>query len=101
MGKGDIPDLSKPAVQKESPMFSWLPSAPYLILELGKEYEYAVVYACVGLPFGYIVETTYIFARDPQALTKNVIDLQGIKTRLTAQGIKSEKIKIVPQPTNC
>merc|ERR1712176_1005613 len=87
MLKGQIPDLAKPAVQKESPLSSWLPSAPYLILEVGKEYEYAVVYACVDLPFGYIVETTYIFARDPQALSKNAIDLDGIKSRLTAQGI--------------
>merc|ERR1711971_1072943 len=80
--KGQIPDLKKPAVQKESPLFSFMPSAPYLILEVGKEYEYAVVYACVGLPFGHIIETTYIFARDPQALEKNIIDLNGIKSRL-------------------
>lgn len=99
--KGEIPDLSKPAVQKESPLSSWLPSAPYLILEVGKNYEYAVVYACVGLPFGNIVETTYIFARDPQALAKNSIDLDGIKSRLAPQGIDVSKIKIVPHPTNC
>merc|ERR1712187_305331 len=99
--KGEIPDLSRPAVQKESPLASWLPSAPYLVLEVGKEYEYAVVYACVGLPFGYTVETTYIFARDPQALAKNSLDMDGIKSRLTAMGIDTSKIKTVPQPTNC
>lgn len=99
--KGKIPDLSKPAVQEESPLFSFMPSAPYLILEVGKHYEYAVVYACVGLPFGQIVETTYIFARDSQALAKGSIDFEGIKSRLSVQGIDASKIKIVPQPTNC
>merc|ERR1711976_991593 len=99
--KGDIPDLTKPAVQKESPMYSWLPSAPYLVLEVGKEYEYAVVYACVGLPLGHIVETTYIFHRDPQAVSKNLIDLDGIKGRLTKQGIDPTKIKLIDQPKNC
>lgn len=99
--KGKIPDLSKPAVQEESPLVSWLPSAPYLILEVGKEYEYAVVYACVDLPLGSEVETTYIFHRNPQALTKGLIDMDGINARLKAQGIPYEKIKVVPQPTNC
>mmetsp|Transcript_80895 Transcript_80895/g.182517 ORF Transcript_80895/g.182517 Transcript_80895/m.182517 type:complete len:199 (+) Transcript_80895:83-679(+) len=99
--KGEIPDLSKPAVQHESPMFSWAPSAPYLVLEVGKDYEYAVVYACVDLPLGNVVETTYIFHRDPQALTKNMIDMDGINSRLKAQGIGYDKIKVVPQPANC
>merc|ERR1712039_507331 len=99
--KGEIPDLSKPAVQKESPMFSWLPSAPYLILEVGKEYEYAVVYACIDLPLGSEVETTYIFHRDPQAITKGLLDMDGINTRLKAMGIGYDKIKHVPQPSNC
>merc|ERR1712194_46806 len=99
--KGQIPDLAKPAVQKESPLSSWLPSAPYLILEVGKEYEYAVVYACVDSIFGVLAETTYIFARDPQALEKNIIDLKGIKSRLSAQGIAADTIKIVPHPANC
>lgn len=102
--KGQIPDLTKPAVQKESPLSSWLPTAPYLILELGKNYEYAVVYACVQLPFGHMVETTYIFARDSQALAKEgayKIDFDGIKSRLKAQGIDPTQIKLVPQPTTC
>lgn len=99
--KGQIPDLSKPAVQEESPVFSWMPTAPYLVLEVGKQYEYAVVYACVALPFGQTVQTTYIFARDPQALAKNAIDLDGIKRRLNAQGIETTKIQAVLQPSNC
>ena len=32
----------------ESPFQPWLPSAPYWVMEVGKHYEYAVVYACVG-----------------------------------------------------
>jgi len=100
--KGKIPDLAEPAVQKESPMFGWLPAAPYLILEVGAEYEHAVVYACVDLPFGNVVETIYVFARDPGALEKNSIDLEGIKRRLREQGIDgADKIALVPQPTNC
>lgn len=99
--KGQIPDLTKPAVQKESPLFSFLPTAPYLVLEVGKDYEYAVVYACVQLPFGKTVQTTYIFHRNSQALTKSLIDLDGIKTRLTAQGIDVSLIIPVPQPADC
>lgn len=99
--KGKIPDLSKPAVQEESPLLSWLPNAPYLVLEVGHEYEYAVVYACVDLPLGSEVETTYIFHRDPQAVTKKLLDMDGINGRLKAQGIGYEKIKVVPQPTDC
>merc|ERR1711976_173620 len=88
--KGKIPDLSKPAVQEESPLFSWMPTAPYLVLEVGQDYEYAVVYACVELPLGQSVQTTYIFARDSQALTKKNIGLDGIKSRLNAQGIDTK-----------
>eukprot|EP00928_Gymnodinium_smaydae_P082796 TRINITY_DN66086_c0_g1_i1.p1 TRINITY_DN66086_c0_g1~~TRINITY_DN66086_c0_g1_i1.p1 ORF type:complete len:211 (+),score=20.47 TRINITY_DN66086_c0_g1_i1:40-633(+) len=99
--KGKIPDLSKPAVQEESPLVSWLPSAPYLVLEVGKDYEYAVVYACIDLLFGSKVETTYIFHRDPQAVSKGLLDMDGITTRLKAQGINCEKIKVVPHPSNC
>merc|ERR1711879_301469 len=99
--KGQIPDLAKPAVQKESPMFSFMPTAPYDILEVGKDYEYAVVYACVPLPFGNKVQTIYIFHRDPQAVAKKAIDLAGISSRLNAMGIDTSNIKTVPQPANC
>jgi len=99
--KGKILDLSKPAVQQESPFFSWFPSAPYLVLDVGENYEHAVVYACVPLIFGHIVETTYIFHRDPQALSKKLIDLDAIKDWLTPQGINAAEIKTVDQPTDC
>merc|ERR1719263_878279 len=99
--KGKIPDLAKPAVQKESPLYSWMSTAPYLVLEVGKDYEYAVVYACVQLPLGHMIQTTYIFHRDPRALDKNLIDLDGIKSRLTAQGIDASQIIAVPQPSTC
>merc|ERR1711990_930648 len=71
--KGKIPDLSVPAKMEESPIKSWLPSAPYWVLEVGKEYEYAVVYACVG-GLGLSQEFIYIFSRDP----KKVPDMNGI-----------------------
>jgi len=100
MLKGEIPDLSKPAVQNECPFSRWLPSAPYLVLEVGKNYEYAVVYACVDL-LVTLIETIYIFHRDPQAVTKGLIDMDGINSRLKAQGIAYDKIKMVPQPANC
>lgn len=99
--KGKIPDLAKPAVQQESPVFSWLPSAPYLVLEVGENYDYAVVYACVPLPFFGKIETTYIFHRDPQAIGKKLIDLDAIKGRLIPQGIDAAKIKLVDQPIDC
>lgn len=98
--KGKIPDLSKPAVQEESPVAYWLPTAPYLVLEVGKDYEYAVVYACVEKLGFELAETTYIFHRDPQALSKG-FDLEGVKTRMKAQGIAVDKILTVPHPTTC
>lgn len=95
--KGKIPDLKFPAKQEESPMYSWLPTAPYWVLEVGKDYEYAVVYACVAIAGQYI----YVFHRDPAALTKGLIDLTGIKARLTAQGIDASQVTVVPQPATC
>merc|ERR1711907_258944 len=93
--KGKIPDLSVPAKMEESPIKPWLPSAPYWVLEVGKEYEYAVVYACVG-GLGLSQEFIYIFSRDP----KKVPDMDGIVSRLKAQGIDTSAIKHVPQ-TGC
>merc|ERR1719238_727598 len=90
--KGKIPDLSVPAKMEESPIKPWLPSAPYWVLEVGKEYEYAVVYACVG-GLGLSAEYIYIFSRDPS----KVPDLDGITARLKAQGIDTSGIKKVPQ----
>lgn len=95
--KGNIPDLKVPAKQEESPLYSWLPTAPYWVLEVGKDYEYAVVYACVAIAGQYI----YVFHRDPAALTKNLLDLNAIKSRLTSQGIDASQIKVVPQPATC
>merc|ERR1719480_140313 len=82
--KGKILELAHPALMEESPIFSWMPHAPYWVLEVGKEYEYAVVYACVQLPLGLTVETTYIFHRDPKAISKNLLDMKAIGDRLTA-----------------
>jgi len=76
----------------ESPLKPWLPSAPYWVLEVGKEYEYAVVYACVGA-IGFSAEYIYIFSRDPSKLP----DIDGIKSRLAAQGIDTSKVQTVPQ----
>merc|ERR1711907_17857 len=93
--KGKIPDLSVPAKMEESPLKPWLPSAPYWVLEIGSQYEYAVVYACVGA-VGFSAEYIYIFSRDPLKMP----DLDGITTRLKAQGIDTSGIKKVPQ-TGC
>lgn len=82
---------------EESPLSSWLPTAPYWVLELGKDYEYAVVYACVSLAGEYI----YIFHREADAITKGLLDIDGIRTRLKAQGIDESKVKVVPQPSSC
>merc|ERR1712070_565191 len=90
--KGKIPDLKVPAKMEESPIKPWLPSAPYWVLEVGSQYEYAVVYACVGA-VGLSAEYIYIFSRDPA----KVPDLGGITTRLKAQGIDTSGIKTVPQ----
>lgn len=96
--KGKIADpVNDPAKQVESPVFSWAPTAPYWIMEVGKDYEYAVVYSCVSIAGEYI----YIFHRDPTALTKGLIDLDGIRGRLKAQGIDESQIKVVPQPETC
>merc|ERR1711907_712220 len=93
--KGKIPDLQTPAKMEESPIEPWLPSAPYWVLEIGSEYEYAVVYACVGA-IGFSSEYIYIFSRDPLKIP----DLNGIVNRLKAQGIDTSAIKKVPQE-NC
>jgi len=93
--KGKIPDINVPAKMEESPLEPWLPSAPYWVLEVGSEYEYAVVYACVGA-VGVSAEYIYIFSRDPLKMP----DLDGITTRLKAQGIDTSSIKTVPQ-TGC
>merc|ERR1711990_137028 len=90
--KGKIPDLHVPAKMVESPIKAWLPSAPYWVLEVGKDYEYAVVYACVGA-IGFSAEYIYIFSRSPDKIP----DLSGITTRLKAQGIDTSGIKKVPQ----
>lgn len=95
--KGRIPDAGVLAKQDESPLYSWLPTAPYWVLEVGKDYEYAVVYACVPVVGEYI----YVFHRNPQALTSGLIDLDAIKARLTAQGIDASQVRVVPQPANC
>jgi len=95
--KGKIPDAGALAKQEESPLVSWLPTAPYWVLEVGKEYEYAVVYACVPVVGQYI----YVFHRNPQALANGLIDLQAIKARLTAQGIDASQVQVVPQPADC
>ena len=62
MLKGYIPDLLDPAKQQESPISSYLPSAPYWVLEVGDNYQYAVVYACVNLLVSH-PEYIYIFHR--------------------------------------
>merc|ERR1711904_78224 len=90
--KGKIPDLHVPAKMVESPIKAWLPSAPYWVLEVGKDYEYAVVYACVGA-IGFSAEYIYIFSRSPGKIP----DLDGITMRLKAQGIDTSGIKKVPQ----
>merc|ERR1712100_747170 len=90
--KGKIPDLSVPAKMEESPIKPWLPSAPYWVLEVGKQYEYAVVYACVGA-VGFSSEYIYIFGRNPSVMP----DLDGIKGRLKAQGIDYSGIQLIPQ----
>merc|ERR1711904_682344 len=95
--KGKIPDLKQPAKMEESPLESWLPSAPYWVVELGKDYEYAVVYACVS----YAGEYIYIFHREADAITKGLIDLEGIRGRLRSQGIDESQIKVVQQPSSC
>eukprot|EP00930_Biecheleria_cincta_P103533 TRINITY_DN95535_c0_g1_i1.p1 TRINITY_DN95535_c0_g1~~TRINITY_DN95535_c0_g1_i1.p1 ORF type:complete len:198 (-),score=33.52 TRINITY_DN95535_c0_g1_i1:82-675(-) len=89
--KGRIPDLEQPAKMEESPMYSWLPTAPYWVVEVGKAYEYAVVYACVPVAGEYI----YIFHRDPHALTKKLLDVPSIQAKLTTMGINASQVKIV------
>ncbi len=92
--KGIIPDLSVPAKQAESPLVSWLPTAPYWVLEVGSDYEYAVVYACVNVYVTAPLEYIYIFHRKADGLAS--LDLDGIKGRLSAQGIDVSGIKVVP-----
>mmetsp|Transcript_48427 Transcript_48427/g.103758 ORF Transcript_48427/g.103758 Transcript_48427/m.103758 type:complete len:197 (-) Transcript_48427:257-847(-) len=89
--KGKIPNTTVPAKMVESPMFSWLPSAPYWVVEVGKDYEYAVVYACVPIAGEYI----YIFHRDSQALSKKLIDVETISSKLTAMGVDASQVKVV------
>ena len=91
---GTIPDINKTGDQYEGPS-KWLPvSAPYLITEVAEDYSYAVVYSCVNL---YVSkgEYIYIFHRERNGLKK--IDLNGIKQRLSAQGVDVSAIKVVPQ----
>ncbi|CAE8582692.1 unnamed protein product, partial [Polarella glacialis] len=95
--KGRIPDLSEAAKMVESPVFSWMPSAPYWVVEVGKDYEYAVVYACVPVLGEYI----YVFHRHPEAISKRMIDLNSIQSRLTTMGIDASQVKIVPHPASC
>jgi len=95
--KGKVPDMTSPAKQEESPIFSWMPAAPYWVLEVGKDYEYAVVYACVPVAGQYI----YIFHRDPLALDKGLLDVSSLQARLISKGLDASGIKVVPQPANC
>lgn len=94
--KGRIRDLQQPAKMEESPMYSWLPTAPYWVVDVGEEYEYAVVYACVPVAGEYI----YIFHRDPHALTKKLLDLAAITAKLTSMGIDASQVKVV-QHSSC
>eukprot|EP00927_Polykrikos_kofoidii_P067257 TRINITY_DN62769_c0_g1_i1.p1 TRINITY_DN62769_c0_g1~~TRINITY_DN62769_c0_g1_i1.p1 ORF type:complete len:196 (-),score=35.84 TRINITY_DN62769_c0_g1_i1:147-734(-) len=91
--KGKIPNMTEPAKMVESPVFSWMPSAPYWVLEVGDDFDYAIVYACVPIVGEYI----YIFHRDPQALAKKLVDVEGVKSKLTAMGIDASQVKVVSQ----
>jgi apolipoprotein D and lipocalin family protein len=96
---GKIPDLSNPANMNEAPApISWVYGAPYQVLEVDQDYTYAVVYACVKLPLIDASEYVYIFLRDVNTLDS--LDVQGIFSRLDAQGINYSKLNKISQD-NC